>query len=31
MVDDPVHHSLVGDEGDDAHLAAALGTEERVN
>ena len=24
VVDDPVHHSLVGDEGDDAHLAISF-------
>ena len=26
VVDDPVHHSIVGEGGDDAHLALALGT-----
>ena len=31
MVDNPVHHGMVCKEGDDSHLAAALGTEERVN
>ena len=31
MIDDPVHHGEVCEEGNDAHLALALGTEERVD
>lgn len=31
VVDDPVHHGIVGDEGDDAHLAATSGTEQRID
>ncbi|MFP4083251.1 MAG: hypothetical protein ACLFVG_10940 [Candidatus Aminicenantes bacterium] len=31
VVDDPVHHGIVGEEGDDAHLAATSGTEQRVD
>jgi len=31
VVDDAVHHDIVCDESDDAHLALALGAEERVN
>ncbi len=31
MLDDSVHHGIVGEEGNDAHLALALGTEERVD
>jgi len=31
MLDDPVHHGIVCGEGNDAHLAAALGTEQRID
>jgi len=31
VVDDPVHHGELGDKGNDAHLAAALGTKQRVD
>ena len=31
MIDDSVHHRVVGEERDDLHQAAALGTEERIN
>jgi len=31
VVDDPVHHGIVGEKGDDALLAAALGTEQGVH
>jgi len=31
VVDDPVHHGIVCDESDAVHLAAALGTDHRVD
>jgi len=31
VIDDPVHHGIVGEEGDDFHHATALRAEERVN
>ena len=31
MVEDAVDYGIIGDEGDDAHLALALGTDKRVN
>lgn len=30
-VDDPLSYGIIGDGGDDLHLAAAFGTEERVD
>ena len=30
-VDDPLSYGIIGDGGDDFHLAAAFGTEERVD
>ena len=31
VVDDAVHHGIVGEEGDDLHLATVLGADHRVN
>ena len=31
MVDDPVHHGIVGEESDDLHLAAALGAGQGID
>jgi len=31
MIDDSVHHGIVGEEGDDAHLAAALGANQGID
>ena len=31
VVDDFVHHGIVGEEGDDAHLAAAFGAGQRID
>jgi hypothetical protein len=31
VIDDPVHHGIIGEESDDLHHAAASRAEERVN
>jgi len=31
VIDDPVHHGIVGNEGGDAHLSLASGTNQGIN